>query len=370
MSLFLPICRNLASPMIRGGFKRGFRISYPVLKHKMALPSKQKAVYINECGDSVDVIQYGDIDTPKISKPDDIIIQAKYAGVNFIDSYFRKGIYAPAKFPHIFGKEAVGTVVAVGDEVSKFSIGDKVAFLTSGAFAQYLKLKEDHVQILKIDKNASDKTLELYAASLLQGLTALTLVEDAFEIKKGQTALVWAASGGVGKLLIQVLKLKGAKVLAISSTSEKLKYADKLGADFLINSSTDDIVAKVKEYTNGEGVDVSYDSVGKVSFKISIDSLKRKGSLISYGNASGPVGPISITVLSPKNLKLARPVLFGYLTTREEWEYYTEKLFSLIDEGKLAIDIHKIYPLEDYKQATKDLESRLTTGKLVLSVPQ
>lgn len=333
------------------------------------LPSTQKVALFEENSDSVDVIKYTDFDTPKIASPNEIIIKNKFAGVNFIDSYFREGIY-PSQKPHIFGREAVGVVAAVGDKVTKFSVGDKVAYLSGSTFAQFTKLTDSYVQILKLDPSTSDESLKFYAAALLQGLTALTFIHEAYVVKKGDYVLVWAAAGGVGKILTQLISQQGAHVIAIASTEEKLALAKKYGAEYGVNHLTDDIVEKVKEITDGKGVNASFDSVGKDSAEISLTSLGRKGTFVSYGNSSGVVPPLSINRLSPKNLTVLRPQLFGYVTTSEEWEHYVRLLFKLIDSGDLKIDILKTYPLSEYKQATYDLEGRKTTGKLVLEVPQ
>lgn len=336
---------------------------------KSELPSTQKVVLFEENSDSLDVIKFTDFDTPKITSPNEVIIKNKFAGVNFIDSYFRKGVY-PSQKPHIFGREAVGVVAAIGDKVTKFSVGDKVAYLSGSTFAQYTKLTDSYVQILKLDPSTSDESLKFYAAALLQGLTALTFVHEAYNVQKDDYVLVWAAAGGVGKILTQLISKRGAHVIAIASTEEKLAVAKNYGAEYLINHLTEDITEKVKDITNGKGVNASFDSVGKDSAEITLASLARKGTFVSYGNSSGVVPPLSINRLSPKNLTVLRPQLMGYVTTNEEWEHYVRLLLKLIDSGDLKIDILKTYPLSEYKQATSDLEGRKTTGKLVLEVPQ
>lgn len=333
------------------------------------LPATHKVVLFEENSDSLDVIKYIDFETPKISSPNEIIVKNKFAGVNFIDSYFRRGIY-PAEKPFIFGREAVGVVVAVGKEVTEYSVGDKVAYLSGKTFAQYTKLSEEHTQILKVDPSTSDESLKFYAAALLQGLTALTFVHEAYNVKKGDYVLVWAAAGGVGKILTQLISKRGAHVIAIASSSEKLAIAKELGAEFLINHTTDDIGEKVKEFTNSQGVNASFDSVGKDSAEISLAALARKGTFVSYGNSSGVVPPLALNRLSPKNITVLRPQLTAYVTTKDEWKHYVQLLFKLIDSGELKVDILKVYPLSDYKQATSDLEGRKTTGKLVLEIPQ
>lgn len=333
----------------------------------MSLPKTQKAILIEENGD-LDVLKYVDYDTPQPSA-DDIIIKNKFSGVNFIEGYFRTGVY-PAPLPYILGREATGVVVEVGKNVTNYKPGDKVAYLGSPNFCQYTKLSSSHVAVLKLPENTSDEKSKLYAGSLLQGLTALTFINEAYEVKKGDYILVWAAAGGVGRILTQLISGLGAHVIALASSAAKLEIAKSDGAEFLINSTTDDVVAKVKEITNNKGVQASFDGVGKDSFEASFELLTRKGTLVSFGNASGVVPPFSITRLSAKNIKIARPQLFGYVTTPEEWKHYSTELYKLIDSGKLKIDISKTYPLSDYKQAAADLEGRKTTGKLVLEIPQ
>lgn len=327
----------------------------------------QKVVLINETGD-LDVIKYEDYPVPKIGA-NDILVKNRYAGVNFIESYFRKGIY-PSEKPYILGREASGYVAAKGDQVTKFDVGDPVAYLSSSTFAQYTKFPENG-NILKLPENSSDEELKLYAAALLQGLTALTFVEEAYEVKKDDYILVYAAAGGVGLMLDQLLKRRGAHTIAVVSSDEKASLARKNGAEFTINSSKEDILTRVREITHGKGVDAAFDSVGKDTFEVTLASIKRKGSFVSYGNASGPVPPFVISRLSAKNIKIMRPQLFGYLTEPEEWEHYSAELVKLISDqqNKFNVNIHQIYPLGDYKNAAKDLESRKTTGKLLLEIP-
>lgn len=333
-----------------------------------SLPKTQKVVLFEETGASVDVIKYVDWDTPQITSPDDVIVKNKYVGINFIESYFRKGIY-PSQKPFIFGREGTGVVAAIGDNVTNFKVGDKVSFLSSPNFTQFTKL-QNLVHVLKLPENTTDEELKQHAALLLQGLTALTFIEESYHVEKGDFILVWAAAGGVGQILTQLISNLGGHVIAIASTPEKLNIAKSLGAEYLINSSTDDIVAKVKEITNGAGAIASFDSVGKDTYQISLDSLARKGTFISYGNASGPIPPLPIAQLGALNRKILRPVLNHYITTNQEWDYYSNKLLNFVKSGKLKVNIFNTYPLSDYKKATTDLESRKTTGKLILEVPQ
>jgi len=335
----------------------------------MSLPKTQKAIYIDATSDTWETIKYGDVETPQISDSHDVIIKNEFAGINMIELYFRKGIYA-APLPLILGREASGTVVAVGDKVSKYAVGDKVAYLEPKTFAQYTKITESKPQVVKLLADVTEDQLHVYGGLLLQGLTALPLIEDAFKVEKDQYILVWAAAGGVGQLLTQFSANRGANVIAIASTDEKLEIAKSLGAKYTIKGSSPDIVDQILKITNGKGVDASLDSVGKDSFETSLAALARKGTLVSFGNASGPVPPFLITRLSAKNIKLVRPSLLNYLTTDEEFQFYSRELIKQYESGKLKFSITKTYDLKDYASAAQDLENRKTTGKLVLRIPQ
>lgn len=329
---------------------------------------QQKVILFEENGESLDVLQYKDVPVPTLVSPTDIIVRNRYSGINMIESYFRKGIY-PTEKPYILGREASGEIVAVGSDVTEYHVGDKIAYLSGRTFAQYTKVDSKTTNIVKLKPDVTDEELKFYGGLLLQGLTALTFINEAYYVKKGDYILVWAAAGGVGKLLVQLISQRGAHVIAIASTDAKLKLAKELGADYVINSSNEDIAKRVHEITSGKGVQCSFDSIGKDSVDISIDSLARKGTFVSYGNASGPVPPFTISRLSPKNLKLLRPVLFGYISDPEDWKKYSTELLQLIEDKKLKVDITKVYPLSDYKDAAQDLEGRKTTGKLVLKIP-
>lgn len=333
----------------------------------MSIPQTQKAAYADAVSDSPDGVLYGDVDSPQITSPDDIIVKNKYSGVNFIESYFRKGVY-PAKFPYIFGREASGVVAAVGDNVSDYKVGDKVAYLAPSTFAQYTKIAQSSNVVKKLPESTTDEELKFWGAALVQGLTAITFAHEAYEVKKGDYILVWAAAGGVGQILTQYASKLGAHVIAVASTDDKLAIAKKLGAEYLVKLS-DDVVAKVKEITGGAGVIALFDGIGKDTFQASLDSLARKGTFVSYGNASGVVPPLSIGTLSPKNLRVLRPQVFGYLGNKEEWEHYTDILQKTYKDGSIKIDL-TTYPLSEYKEATTALEGRKTTGKLVLEIPQ
>lgn len=332
------------------------------------IPKTQKVILIDGISDSYEVIKYKEVPTPTVEKQNEILIKNKYSGVNFIEAYFRKGIY-PTTLPHIMGMEAVGEIVKVGSEVRGVSIGDNVAYLGGSTFAPYTKVPSSTF-MLKLPKNPDDSKLKLYAAAFLQTLTAQTLITEAYNVQKGDFALVYAAAGGVGSILNQLLKLRGAHSIAVASSPEKLKIAKENGAEFLINSSTDDIVERVKEITNGKGATVAFDSVGKDTFEISLEALKLKGTLVSFGNASGPVPPFPITRLSKKCLKIVRPQLYGYLTEPEDRKHYSEELVDLLDNGKINVNIYNVYPLSEYAEAAKAIESRKTTGRLLLKIPE
>lgn len=333
----------------------------------MSIPKLQKVSLANEIAETPNGIQYAEIESPQITGPHDIIIKNKYAGVNFIDAYFRKGVY-PTQFPHVFGREASGVIAAVGEEVTDYKVGDKVAYIAPNSFAQYVKLSDATVQIKKLPEDATDEDLKRWAAILLQGLTAVTLPIESYEVKKGDFILIWAAAGGVGQILTRYTHSIGAKVIAIASTDEKLQTAKENGAEFLIKSD-EDIAAKVAEITNGQGVRASFDSVGKDSFEASFESIGRKGTLVSYGNASGVIPPFNLNRLGSKNLKITRSLLFNSVQTKEEWVQYTQILQDALAKGTVVAKIYKTYPLSEYAQATDDLESRKTSGKLVLEIP-
>ncbi|CCH43772.1 L-threonine 3-dehydrogenase [Wickerhamomyces ciferrii] len=330
------------------------------------IPTTQKAIRIHETG-GLDVLKYEDIPVPKI-KDNEVLIKNKYAGVNFIERYYRIGLY-PTQKPYTLGSEAVGTIVLKGSKVQGFEIGDYISYLTESTFAQYTNYDPSE-KAFKLPKNSTDEKLKLYAAAPAQGLTALAFINDAYNVQKDDYILVTAAAGGVGLFLTQLIKNRGAHVIATASSNEKLKLAKENGAEFLINSQTEDIVKKVLEFTNNKGVAASFDGVGQDTFQISLDSLARKGTLISFGNSSGAVDPVPLTKLVSKNIKLLRPNVFNYFEEPKEWEYYSNEFKKLVESGELKVRIEKIYPLSDYKIAAEDLEGRKTSGKLLLEIPQ
>ncbi|KAL7934276.1 hypothetical protein V8C35DRAFT_302178 [Trichoderma chlorosporum] len=331
---------------------------------KMApIPAIMKAVQIAKNG-GPEVLEYKSIPVPTLS-PGHILVKNQFAGINYIDTYFRSGLYPAPFLPLTMGREASGEVLAVHDSVTGFAPGTRVAYMAGGeaaTYAEYTAVEASKVVIIPEGLSSEEA-----AAIYLQGLTAWTFIREAGEVKPGQWTLVHAAAGGVGTLLVQMLKSVGAKIIATASTDEKLALAKGYGADYLVNSN-DDIVSKVKEITGGHGVDAIFDGVGKATFDADLQMIALKGHLISFGNASGAVPPVNILQLGPKNVKLMRPIVNGYVTERADLERYTSELFDLVISKKIEVKIHNIYPLKDAAQAHIDLESRKTTGKLLLKI--
>ncbi|CZS88852.1 related to NADPH2:quinone reductase [Rhynchosporium graminicola] len=327
-----------------------------------SIPKTMKGVLIEKTG-GVEVLQYKtDLPVPT-PQAGEVLVKNDFIGVNYIDTYFRTGLY-PAPKPEILGREAEGTIVAVGPsgDLLNLKVGDRVVWLGTSAYAEYTCAPADKTHVLP-------SALEpgVAAASILQGLTALTLIREAHEVKKGDWVLVHAAAGGVGLWLCQLLKSVGAKVIGTASTSEKIELAKKNGAEFMINYKEEsNLVEKVKEITGGDGVAVVFDSTGKDQFENDLQVVARKGTVVSYGNSSGAVPPFAISKLAGKSIKVLRPTLFNYIYTREEFERYTAELFDYVLKDKLNVRVHETYPLAEIARAHTDLEGRKTTGKLLL----
>ncbi|KAM5345211.1 hypothetical protein ACJ41O_011073 [Fusarium nematophilum] len=323
------------------------------------IPPTMKAVQISKNG-GTEVLEYNDIPVPKAGEGQ-LLVRNQFAGLNFIDTYFRSGLYKAPHLPLTLGREAAGTVVDAHSSVSGFPSGSRVVFMgTVGAYAEYSVVSAADAIIIP-----DEVPTEQAVAAYLQGLTAWTFVREAGEVKPGQWVLVHAAAGGVGLLLVQMLRAVGAKVIGTASSEEKLALAKKNGAEWTINSH-DDVVAKVKEITGGHGADVIFDGVGKATFDADLELIALKGSLISFGNASGAVDPVNILRLTPKCVRLMRPVVNGYLADRAGLEKYTGELFDMVKSKKLEIAIHDVYPLKEVARAHQDIEGRKTTGKLLI----
>jgi len=325
------------------------------------IPKTMKAVVIEKTG-GIEVLEYRTDYPVPTPKEGEVLVKNDFIGINYIDTYFRTGLY-PAPKPQILGREAEGTIVSIGPNTTtpSFSVNDRVVYLGTGAYAEYTATSVDKVHTVP-----SAIEPGIAAAALLQGLTALTLIREAYHVQKGDWILVHAAAGGVGLWLCQLLRGVGAKVIATASTAEKLELAKTNGADVGVNYKEEDVTKRVLEITNGEGVRAVFDSVGKDMFESDLEVVARKGTIVSFGNASGAVPPFTISRLAPKNLKVLRTQLYAYIHTREEFEGYAAELFDFIIKEKLNIRIHETYPLQEVARAHTDLEGRKTTGKLFL----
>lgn len=290
------------------------------------------------------------------------LVKVEAAGVNFIDVYFRTGFYKAPETPVLLGNEGSGTVAAVGPDVN-LRVGDRVAWAMSrGSYAEYAVVPASN--LVPIPESVS---FEDAAGVMLQGMTAHYLTRSTFPLQPGQTCLVHAAAGGAGLLIVQLAKLAGARVIGTASTPEKIKLASDHGADEMIRYSETDFVEEVKRLTGGRGVDVVYDSVGSTTFHKSLDCLRPRGMMVSFGQSSGAVGLIDPLILSQKgSLFLTRPSLAHYISERKDLEWRAAELFGWLGAKKLSLNIYKTYPLADAAQAHRDLEGRKTTGKLLL----
>jgi NADPH2:quinone reductase len=321
-----------------------------------------KAVFIEQPG-GIDAMKYADFPTPQPA-PGEVLIRIAYSGVNFIDTYHRSGLYK-LPLPAVIGSEASGRVEKLGEGVTQFQAGDRVAYtLARGSYAEYHAVPA--VQAVKIPDNVDDATA---AACMLQGATAHYLTHSTFPLKRGQTTLIHAAAGGTGRLLVQIASMIGARVIGTVGSEEKARLAKADGASDTILYNQHDFVAEVKRITDGKGVDVIYDGVGQATLHKGFDCLKTRGMMVAFGQSSGPAAPIDMLMLSQKgSLYATRPTLFNYISSREDLEWRVSDLFRWIGEGKLKINIDKAYPLADAAQAHRDLEGRKTTGKLLLKI--
>jgi len=294
--------------------------------------------------------------------PGEVQIRQVAVGLNFIDVYFRTGLYKSA-LPFVPGKEGAGIVTAVGDGVSLFSVGNRVAYASAdGAYASERNV--DAAQLVKVPDGIS---LETAAAMMLKGMTAQYLLNQTYQVGPGTTILFHAAAGGVGLIAGQWAKALGATVIGTAGSQDKIDLALAHGYDHVINYRTDNFVARVKELTDGRGVDVVYDSVGRDTYPASLDCIKPRGLWVSFGNSSGPVDAFSIGILAQKgSLFATRPTLFGYVATRPALEACANSLFDIVQSNKVRININQTYPLADAGRAHTDLETRKTSGTTLL----
>jgi NADPH2:quinone reductase len=320
-----------------------------------------KAVCIHEFG-GPGVLKYEDVPQPSPSRGE-AVVKIAAIGLNFIDIYFRTGLYKPPKMPFTPGSEAAGTVVSVGEGVTEVKAGDRVAYaMALGAYAEYAS-----VPAWRLVKLPDGMDFKSGAAIMLQGMTAHYLTHDTFPLKKGDRALVHAGAGGVGLLLIQVARRLGASVYATVGNEAKAQLAQAAGADATIIYATQDFEAEVKRLTEGRGVDVVYDSVGQTTFDKGLNCLRPRGYMVLYGQSSGPVAPVDPATLFAKgSLFLTRPSLNHYAMTRDETLARTAALFSWIQKGELKLKMDHTYPLQECGSAHEALANRQTTGKVVL----
>ena len=299
-------------------------------------------------------------------KNNEILVKINYAGLNFIDIYFREGIYTPPQFPFVLGKEGIGTVVAVGKGVTNFKQDDTVVFsdCVTGSYAQYAIVKE--TLAIKIDNKLDKKEV---VASFVQGLTAHYLITASYQIKPKDKILVHAASGGVGLLLIQMAKLKGAYVIGTVSNSQKAQLAKSYGADEVIVYTDYQFKDKIMASTNKKGCNVVYDSVGKPTFEQSLAVTCMRGTVVLYGQSGGVVPPFDLNRLNAAgSLFVTRPTLFHHIANYDEYLQRASDIFDWINTGKLNIKIYQIFPFEQIPQAHNVIEQRLSTGKILIKI--
>ena len=321
-----------------------------------------KAIQIRQTG-GPEVMALVDIPVPQPG-PGEALVKLHASGVNFIDVYYREGRYKTG-LPFINGQEGAGVVERVGPGVSDIRPGDTVAWCSVlGSYAEYATVPAE-----KLVKVPDGLDLKLAAAVMLQGMTAHYLSHSTFALKKGNTALIHAAAGGVGQLLTQMAAQAGARVIATVSTPEKEKLAQEAGAAEVIRYTEADFEAETRQLTKGRGVDVVYDSVGRTTFEKSLNCLRPRGLLALFGGSSGAVPPFDLIELSKKgSLFVTRPTLKDYTATRDELLSRANDLLQAVRTGKLKVRMEHVYPLADAAQAHRDLEGRKTTGKLILEI--
>lgn len=319
-----------------------------------------RAIQVTQTG-GPEVLTVVDIPTPT-PKPNEALVEIKASGVNFIDVYLREGRY-PASLPFTNGQEAAGVVKEVGADVTGFKAGDRVAYTSSlGSYAEYAV-----VPAARLVRIPNALNFEQAAAAMLQGMTAHYLLNSSYRLRTGDTALVHAAAGGVGLLLVQMAKKLGGRVIGTAGTEEKAQLAREAGADECIVYTQADFETETKRLTEGKGVHVVYDGVGKATFDKDLEVLRPRGYLVLFGGSSGAVPPFDLIKLSQKgSLFITRPTLAHYTLTREELEWRARDVLGMVASEDLKLRIHKTYQLAEAAQAHRDLEGRKTTGKLLL----
>jgi len=321
---------------------------------------KTHAIRIHEYG-GPEVLQWEEIDLPEPAAGE-ARVRHTAIGLNLIDCYKRTGLY-PVELPAVLGSEAAGVVEAVGDGVSDVRVGERVVYAdhTSGSYSEYRNY--DASRLVQIPDPLSDK---IAAAIMLKGLTSWYLLRRSYAVQPGDTILLYAAAGGVGSLATQWAKQLGAIVIGVVSTDEKAALARNNGCDHIIMSNAD-IAHEARAFTSGEGVAAVYDSVGRDTFFASLDSLRPHGTMVSFGNASGPVDPFSPAELAKRGaLYVTRPTLFSFIKTRPELLHASGELFDFVSGGDVNVRIGQTYALQDTAQAHRDIEGRKTTGSTIL----
>ncbi len=320
-----------------------------------------KAVVVHEVG-GPEKLRYEEVPTPSPGAGQ-ALVKIAATGVNFIDIYFRTGLYK-ADFPVALGMEASGVVERTGEGVTTVTPGDRVAYaMCRGSYAEYAVVPA--AQLIKLPDGID---FPRAAAAMLQGMTAHYLVHSTFPLKAGQTCLIHAAAGGVGLLLVQMAKMRGARVIGTTSTAAKAAKSREAGADEMILYTEQDFAAETRRLTGAAGVDVVYDSVGASTFSGSVDCLKPRGMMVTFGNASGAVPSMEPLLLSQKgSIFLTRPTLAHYCLTREELEWRAGDVLGWVASGALKLHIERTWPLAEAAEAQNELAGRRTTGKLLLA---
>ena len=320
------------------------------------------AIRIHEHG-GPDVLRWEEVPKPSPG-PGEALVRHAAVGLNYIDIYFRTGLYKPPALPAVIGMEGAGTVEAVGEGVTDLAPGDRVAYATApiGAYAEFRTLKAE--RLVKLPESISFDTA---AAMMLQGMTAEYLLLRTYKVQPGQTILVHAAAGGVGLILCQWAKHLGCTVIGTVSSDAKAELAREHGCDHPIVYTREDFQARVKEITGGRMLPVVYDSVGRDTFQKSIDCLAPLGMMVVYGNASGPVPPFELSLLAAKgSLFITRPTLATYTARREDLQASAAALFDVVQKGVVRIEVNQRFALKDAAEAHRALEGRRTTGSTIL----
>ena len=321
-----------------------------------------KAIRVHEHG-GPEVMKLEDVPVPEPG-PQQALVRLAASGVNFIDVYFRTGLYK-AERPTAIGSEGAGVVEMIGPDVTEVAVGDRVAYaMARGSYAEYAV-----VAAAALVKLPDEITFEQAAAAMLQGMTAHYLTHSTYPLKQGESCLIHAAAGGAGLMTVQMAKSRGARVFGTVSTEAKAQLAREHGADDVIRYTEQDFEHELKRLTNGRGVDVVYDSVGKTTFDKSLNCLRPRGMMALFGSSSGPVPPVDPQTLNAKgSLFLTRPSLAHHLLTRDELLWRAGEVLNAVASGKLRLRIDRVYPMRQVADAHRALESRATTGKLLIRI--